>query len=301
MKKRRKKKEGGVVPVSTEYGCDGHCTFCGTAAMLKKSYDGSCCVSCRDVEDIIQELKMLKAQGVRVVFFTTATFNRRPERLSEICEAIIAAGLHSSLPETHPDHIKNSLHFYAYVKVGLTKKQAELMARAGFTVLAVGIESMDEEIVRGFNKPYSGFQAVVDHLRNVDDAGMLNRGLIIFPTSYDSPETKMRLIKRLKIALPDCLRLAHLCPHPGTPEGDRLRKAGLVAVEDYDKYDHNHQVVRLPHFSPEEAERAQHDIYKGYYLSPEYQKHVLIKIERFPWLKKSFIEFFAGLCRQKGD
>lgn len=295
--------QGGVAQVSTGHGCPYSCSFCGTATMEKSAYGNICGrarVSYRDPEDVARELKMLQKRGVRVGFLTTSTFNDNPARMEDLCRAIIKVGTHSDLPEDHSDHIKNSIHLYAYVKVGLTKEQAELMVRAGFTVLAVGIESMEEEIVCGFNKPYSGFQKVIEHLRNWDEVGGINRALLIFPTPADSPKTKSHLIERLKSALPDCIRIAHLCPSFGTPEGERLRKAGLVLSDDYNLYDHNHQLVKLPNFFPEEAERVQDDVYRGYYMSPEYHAHVVEKVNRFSWLKNSFLEFFAGLYRQKG-
>lgn len=162
------------------------------------------------------------------------------------------------------------------------------------------MESADSQTVHGFNKPYSDFQKVIEHLRNGDAIGGINRALLIFPTPSDDHQSKLELIARLKQALPDCIRIAHLCPSFGTPEGDRLRAEGMVTSDDYNLYDHNRQLVKTPNFSPEEAEEARRDVQKQYYTSPEYRAHVIGKIKKFPWLRESFAEFFAARYRQRG-
>ncbi|MFH0854003.1 MAG: cobalamin-dependent protein [bacterium] len=294
---------GGVAQISSGHGCIYNCSFCGTAAMEKTAYGNICGrerVAYRNADDVAAELKMLRSRGTRVGFLTTATFNDSATRLEELCEAIIKAGTHSELPEDHPDHIRNSIHLYAYVKVGLSKWQAELMAKAGFTVLAVGVESASFETVRGFNKPYSDFCQVIEHMQNWDSVGGINRALFIFPTPADDMRSKKELIARLKQALPDCIRIAHLCPSFGTPEGDQMRAEGMVLSDDYNLYDHNHQLVKTPNFSVEEVEAARQEVYAKYYMSPEYREHVIEKLKRFPWLKESFSSFFATLYRQKG-
>lgn len=296
--------EGGVAQLDTELGCRFNCTFCSTGALLQAGYGqlhGTARVSYRDAEDAAKELRMLRDKGVRIGFITTPTFNSDSARLAEVCNAFIAEGTHSSLSESDQRHIEQSIHLYTYCKVGITHSQAELMARAGVSVVATGVEAANPARIKAWNKPYSasrGFEVVVRHMQAISETGMLNRALVMFPMPDDNLETLDHLIECLKQATPDCLRVSWPCPAFGTVDGKRLREAGQVISDDYDLYDHNHQLVAAPNFSPEQLKGLRLEVYIRYHMSDEYRAHVENKLIRFPWLTPTFRDSFEILYRE---
>ena len=291
----------GVAQIATAAGCLFSCTFCSTPTLEEAGYgnlQGKTRVSYRDPVVVAKELQMLRDKGVRLGFLTTATFNDRSDSLEAYCNALIEQGTHSTLPEDHPDHINQSIHLYAFCKVGLTEKQAQLMYRAGISVVATGVESAEPAILRDWKKPYrtdDDFSTVIEHMENWNTAGGLNRALLMFPTPDDSPRSKQRLIGLLKLAKPDCLRISHLSPNFGTPDGMKLRRNGMVLSNNYDEYDHSHILVKTPHFTAEELPDLHLSICVAYYLSEEYREHVKQKLERCPWYVGTFKYLFETL------
>lgn len=122
----------GLVPVDparstyleTVRGCRSSCTFC----FYPRS---SNVLRVLDVAQSAQLVAQVKAQGAREVVFLDPTFNHRPD-----FEALLEA-----LAEVNADR---ALSFFAEVRAeGLTAQHAEALARAGFTKLELGLQSVN--------------------------------------------------------------------------------------------------------------------------------------------------------------
>ncbi len=127
----------GLVPVDgdrstyveTVRGCRSHCTFC----FYPRS---SSVLRVLDVERSAQLVSTLRAKGAREVVFLDPTFNHRPD-----FEALLEA-----LARANPDR---ALSFFAEVRAeGLTPEHAAAMARAGFTKLEIGLQSVNRETLK---------------------------------------------------------------------------------------------------------------------------------------------------------
>lgn len=122
----------GLVPVDpdrstyveTVRGCRSHCTFC----FYPRS---SSVLRVLDVERSAQLVSTLRAKGAREVVFLDPTFNHRPD-FEPLLEALARA---------NPDR---ALSFFAEVRAeGLTPEHAAMMAKAGFTKLEIGLQSVN--------------------------------------------------------------------------------------------------------------------------------------------------------------
>ncbi len=122
----------GLVPVDpdrstyieTVRGCRSHCTFC----FYPRS---SSVLRVLDVERSAQLVSTLRSKGAREVVFLDPTFNHRPD-FEQLLEALARA---------NPDR---ALSFFAEVRAeGLTAAHAEQLARAGFTKLEIGLQSVN--------------------------------------------------------------------------------------------------------------------------------------------------------------
>lgn len=122
----------GLVPVDPERstyietvrGCRSHCTFC----FYPRS---SSVLRVLDVERSAQLVGALRAKGAREVVFLDPTFNHRPD-----FEPLLEA-----LARVNPDR---SVSFFAEVRAeGLTPEHAVQLARAGFTRLEIGLQSVN--------------------------------------------------------------------------------------------------------------------------------------------------------------
>jgi hypothetical protein len=134
-----------VLPVETERsiyvetvrGCRSHCTFC----FYPRS---SSVLRTLGVPESAALIRTLKERGAREVVFLDPTFNHRPE-FAELLAALAAV------------NADRALSFFAEVRAeGLTEAHAEALARAGFTKLEIGLQSVNPEALRATRRGGSG-------------------------------------------------------------------------------------------------------------------------------------------------
>ena len=296
-------RQTGVVPIVTAQGCPNSCKFCSTGALLASGHGTRCGAVLRDPHDAARELRSYLDKGINTALITTPSFNLPAEGMEAQCQAFIDEGLHDG-SEEGPSHLSKAMHMYAYLTVGITEAQARLMARAGISVGAVGVEAVGRKELRQLGKPY-GYQnspeaAALSTFRALDSVGIISRALFMFPGTTDGPDSLKELLKFLTCLQPDVIRTSWPCPSFGTLEGRRLREAGMVVTDDRQKYDHNCQLVRCEGFTPGQLTTLHNDIASAYYCSPEYRAHVEAKVREFPHLRMSFHYFFSRM-RKKSE
>jgi hypothetical protein len=112
--------------VETVRGCRSHCTFC----FYPRSSDVLRALSPRESAML---LAALKARGAGEIVFLDPTFNHRPD-----FEAFLAA-----IRDVNADR---GLRFFAEIRAeGLTARDADGLAAAGFTKLEIGLQSVNRE------------------------------------------------------------------------------------------------------------------------------------------------------------
>ena len=150
----------GLVPVEPERstyletvrGCRSHCTFC----FYPRS---SSVLRALEVEDAARLVRDVGERGAREVVFLDPTFNHRPGFVP----------LLDALAEVNGDR---ALSFFAEVRAeGLTADHAERLARAGFTKLEIGLQSVNRETLKRVRRGGSP-QLVADAARLLHDRGI---------------------------------------------------------------------------------------------------------------------------------
>jgi hypothetical protein len=119
--------------IETVRGCRSHCTFC----FYPRS---SSVLRVLDVERSAQLVASLRAKGAREVVFLDPTFNHRPD-----FEALLDA-----LARVNPDR---SVSFFGEVRAeGLTAEHAKQLAKAGFTKLEIGLQSVNTRTLKNVKR-----------------------------------------------------------------------------------------------------------------------------------------------------
>ncbi len=127
----------GLVPVEPERstyletvrGCRSHCTFC----FYPRS---SSVLRALEVDDAARLVRDVRERGAREVVFLDPTFNHRPGFVP----------LLDALAEVNRDR---ALSFFAEVRAeGLTADHAGRLARAGFTKLEIGLQSVNRDTLK---------------------------------------------------------------------------------------------------------------------------------------------------------
>ena len=183
--------------VVTSRGCPAGCRFC-----IKHVTNGSA-VRFRSPESVLEEIAQLVTLGVREVHMYADLFTVNREQVVGICEGLLSRGL--------------KIRWMCNSRVDFVDEELlRLMARAGCWMIAWGLESGDEGMLRRMNKGIRPEQAE-QALRWAKAAGIMNWGYFIIGLPGETEASIRKTIDYAK-RLPLDLVLFHIAaPHPGTP------------------------------------------------------------------------------------
>ncbi len=189
--------KGPYTFIVTSRGCPAGCTYC----IKHVSYQYS--VRLRSPEKLIEEMWLLHGLGIHHVHMYADLFTVNRDQVVRLCELL----LRERLPVTWTC---NSRVDY------VDDEMLRLMGRAGCMLVAWGIESGNELILKRAHKGYKMEQA---HraLRWAKECGIKNWGYFIIGLPGETVETIQETIAASK-ALPLDIALFHVAaPYPGTP------------------------------------------------------------------------------------
>ncbi len=223
----------------TSRGCPFHCKFCSIMHMYGAVFRQF------PVERVIDDLRNIKAQGTRSVFFSDDNITYDIEHLHNICDAIIANGL-------------NDLIYMTQVTAAGIADNPDLvmkMERANFKVAFVGFESMEPAALKGMGKP-------TNPAKNRRAAQLLRRHNIAIVAGCvvgypdDDWNSVTRQYNMIKSLLPDSIYAQFLTPYPRTRVREELEAQGLITNNDFSRYDGFTCNIRTRHLSEEELFRC---------------------------------------------
>ncbi len=183
--------------VVTSRGCPAGCRFC----IKHVSYGRT--VRVRSPENVIAELRLLRDLGLRNVHMYADLFTVNRDQVMGICELMLEEEL--------------DFRWMCNSRVDFVDEEMlRLMARAGCWMIAWGIESANEGILRRVRKGYRPGRAA-QALSWARAAGIKNWGYFIIGLPGETDETAQQTIELAK-RLPLDVALFHIAaPYPGTP------------------------------------------------------------------------------------
>ncbi|MBU2643575.1 radical SAM protein [bacterium] len=167
--------EWDALLIAVTNGCTHRCTFCSMYRTKKFEIR-------KEIDEIKQEIDLARSMygnQVRKIFFEDGNaFTVKPETLIEI-----TAYCHQVLPNLE------KVSAYAHAKDILKKSDEELadLARAGFTMVYVGIESGDDEVLKACRKGASqdDFELAAQKCHR---AGIAWSGIFLLGLAGNDPE-----------------------------------------------------------------------------------------------------------------
>jgi radical SAM superfamily enzyme YgiQ (UPF0313 family) len=189
--------KGPYTFIVTSRGCPAGCKYC----IKHVSYQYS--VRLRSPQKLLEEMQLLYGLGVHHIHMYADLFTVNREQVVELCRLIIDAGLKVTWTcNSRVDYVDEEM--------------LHLMGRAGCMLIAWGIESGNESVLKRAHKGYKMEQA---HraLRWAHAAGIMNWGYFIIGLPGETVETIQETM-RVSKALPLDIALFHVAaPYPGTP------------------------------------------------------------------------------------
>jgi len=189
--------KGPYTFIVTSRGCPAGCKYC----IKHVSYQYS--VRLRSPQKLLEEMQLLHGLGVHHIHMYADLFTVNRDQVVELCRLVIESGLKVTwTANSRVDYVDEEM--------------LGLMGRAGCMLIAWGIESGNELILKRAHKGYKMEQA---HraLRWAHQSGIKNWGYFIIGLPGETVETIQETIAVSK-ALPLDIALFHVAaPYPGTP------------------------------------------------------------------------------------
>ncbi len=218
--------------VLTTYGCPRHCHFCNSGNLGFKR---------RNLYNIVDELKEIRKQGIKQVFFADMTFGESREHTLQLCDAIFNEGI--------------DISWNCYSRVDVVDEQLLIaMRRAGCRLVQYGIENIDQHMLKKYGKNIS-LSRVKNTFELMKKQKILSGAHFLFGLSKESPDSVKESIRFIHLLKPDYVSFNIFYP----------RKSSRLSQEP----------------PPDNLKLLQKYIRKGYlqfYLSPSYLASKLLGI-----------------------
>ncbi|HBT39296.1 MAG: Radical SAM domain protein [Thermotoga sp. 50_1627] len=232
----------------TSRGCPFDCEFCSASQFMGRR------IRERSVENVLEELELIKKMGYGSVIFFDDNFTLNTKRTIKLCEGMLKRNL--------------NFRWWAFARADelLNRKDLlEAMSKSGCKMLFIGFESAEDNVLKEYKKGLSSSIAleVVKLLKKyrIDVFASFVLGAL-----NDTKETIMKTIRFAKKLKASIVQFSILTPYPGTRLYENLKNKLLS--RDFSLFDGTHLVFEHPRFSPSELNKIFIKAYYYVYSSP---------------------------------
>ncbi len=236
----------------TSRGCPYSCNFCVNYTVLGKRF------RYRSVKNIMQEIdELVNKYHIREIDIIDDNFTVIPERAEKICDELIKR--------------KYDLIWKLGNGIRADRVNERLlmkMKKSGCYLVAFGIESGNEEILKGINKGES-LQQIVQAIRWAKKYGMETEGFFILGNLGDNEKTMQQTIDFAKKLDLDIAQFQVFIPIPGSSYEQIIKKEGKIFAKSWKDYNaFGKPIFQHGKLTPELMEKMQKKAYKEYYFRP---------------------------------
>ncbi|OPZ04500.1 MAG: coproporphyrinogen III oxidase [candidate division BRC1 bacterium ADurb.BinA292] len=235
--------------IITNRGCPFHCIYClaNQVSGTKNRY--------RSVENVVAEIRQcVERHGIRNFLFRSDLFTQNKKWVIELCQAIIEAGL--------------DIQWASNSRVDTVNPEVlGWMRKAGCWIIALGVESGDQETLDRIQKKATvaqAFQAV----RWIREAGIKSSVYLLMGLPWDTPETIERQMAFARELDPDILEIFYPYPFPGTALYDLCVKQGLIREGEIPRDAYSDPATGGLYMSVDDFKRLRKQAIRDFYLRP---------------------------------
>lgn len=236
--------------IQTTAGCPFRCDFCDII-QFNGGFNRP-----KSPSTVRRELEAILATGYRgSVFAVDDNFVGMPQATSAILDSIIEFQREHAYPF--------SFFTQASIDLGAPKLRflVEKMKHAGFGAVFLGIESPDEEALRGMNKKQNLRVDIPGTIAAIQAAGIEVYAGFIFGSDADEPTAADRIVEFVKRTRIFTAMTGMLTPVPHTPLWERLRQEGRLHPAEYSGNNTDDEVQFVPlRMSVEQIYQGIHEI-----------------------------------------
>ena len=266
-----------ITTTATSDGCPFSCAYC-TIGLLK--------YAARPVQDVLAELRAIRAAGAREVYFQDPLFTADRERARALCGEMERAAA--------------DLSWCCLVRVGtFDAATLEAMARAGCHTVQLGLESASDRVLGRMGKGIT----VADTRRDVTACRRAElRVDAIFMLGYPG-ETESEMLETVELARTLDLHFATfviVTPSPGVRMVRELAADG-VRVDPRRSYDDAENILPLTSVSAERLRALRRLAERRFYLRAVQIARMLLGLRTWTevrWTAAAGLSFLSGRFRR---
>jgi radical SAM superfamily enzyme YgiQ (UPF0313 family) len=242
----------------------GKCTFCAWTTLYPR-------FSVRTPENLLDEIGFLiERHGVREIFDDTGTFPAG-KWLDRFCEGMIERGYNEEIL------------FSINMRYGMLRPHhPELMKKAGFRKLKMGLESANQETLDRVHKGVTVDQIIGDS-RRISQAGLDIHLTVMVGYPWERKKDARRTIdlanQLMSNGHAEMLQATVVVPYPGTPLYQEAVEKDWFRIDptDYERFDMTETVFNMPDMTQEEVNEMCAGVYRTF-LKPKYVLRQLARI-----------------------
>jgi len=257
----------GGTTIHHSRGCVGSCRFCSwwrQMARREASCDGACgperltpAWRTKSVERTLAEMELLhRGHGKRCLVFVDPTFNVDPEWNDEFATRLMAKGW--------------DLSWFAFMRADFILRDERLgifekLVRSGLVHLCVGVERLDGDQLRAWNKPFAADNEPLQafDLLKRRYPQVFRQATFIVGTRGETPDSLKQQLQYARRIRADYPAFHPATPFPGTDLYDQALERGWLKSTDFDDYDMMTAVMDSESMTREEIDSALVDMNKG--------------------------------------
>jgi radical SAM superfamily enzyme YgiQ (UPF0313 family) len=243
------------------------CTFCAWTTLYPR-------FRVRRPDHLLDEIGVLiQEHGAREIFDDTGTFPGGGW-LRRFCQGMIDRGYHERV-------LFSSNMRYGYVG---RPDLLDLMVRAGFRKLKMGLESANQATLDRLDKGIT-VEQIVDESRLISEAGLDIHLTVMVGYPWETRADARRTVDLARELMArghaEMLQSTVIVPYPGTPLHDQALEHDWfrpdVDPEDYERYDMREPVLAVPDMTPAQVQQLSAQVYRSF-LTPRFIWRNLRKI-----------------------
>lgn len=262
-------------------GCPYHCSFCSVQLIAGSRW------RFRSPKNVLAEIDdLVKDYGVREINILDDNFTLDPARVEKICRLLIKRNYDLVLKNGNGVRIDS-----------LTYPLLALMKKAGWYLLAFGIESGDQAILDKNNKglKLTKVRQVINWCQKI---GLQTEGFFIIGLPGETPASIKKTINFAKSLALDEAQFNILTPFIGTQARKLIQKEGRILSNDWKAYSAwLAPVFELKGLSPQMMLKKQKQAYQQFYFRPRTILKQMSKPNFWPKVKAGLPIIFPWLAK----
>lgn len=245
--------------------------------MCQQSIVGDTCEK-RFVRNVIEELKVLLAQGYQLIFFDDDDLAEDRNFLIQLCQTI--------------SEKKINFKWICHAKIAQYKPELlSLMSKAGCIEVQVGVESFNQEALDAVKKKIKSSD-INECIRNFQKYKMNVWATIIIGLPTETKDSFKKTVKQLIKANPFYATFIMLFPFPGTEIYKTYKEKGFILQEDFSNYSwHLNPIFFTDHLSVNDLISLRKYAYIKFYYRPSNIVKYFINAIKYSMYKDIFLNF----------